>query len=283
MIKGGQSCFINDFLTWAVDNDKAGFPSLSLLSLLSLLTQILDSDGYVQEQNLNTYLFEYVTTAGKNFQYSAEISFDSSKKLRLIQFLFTTNILPFSPQSIMQPFNTEWNKLISDSNAASPSSLSGGYQTGMFFTGFPETEDALVYSAIQGASIAFIFAFIVLLCSTLNWIISLYSLIGIVSVNACVLAIMELNGWEFGLAESSACVIIIGFSVDYVVHLGNHYVRSVYAGRHQRIKESLKEVGISIVGGAITTMGAGSLLYLPDLLMFNKYATIIVCTIGEDF
>ena len=30
-------------------------------------------------------------------------------------------------------------------------------------------------------------------------------------------------GWGLGIAESIAAVIVIGFSVDYVVHLGHMY------------------------------------------------------------
>jgi predicted RND superfamily exporter protein len=38
--------------------------------------------------------------------------------------------------------------------------------------------------------------------------------------------VMVLKEWEMGASESIAMVIIIGFSVDYVVHLAAHYVHS---------------------------------------------------------
>lgn len=45
---------------------------------------------------------------------------------------------------------------------------------------------------------------------------------------------MWMNGWEFGVAESITVVILIGFSVDYVVHLANHYVESSYDDKFTR-------------------------------------------------
>ena len=41
-----------------------------------------------------------------------------------------------------------------------------------------------------------------------------------------VVAIMAMNGWEFGISESISVVILIGLSVDYVVHLASDYKHS---------------------------------------------------------
>lgn len=46
---------------------------------------------------------------------------------------------------------------------------------------------------------------------------------------------MEMNGWELGVAESIAIVILIGMSVDYVVHLANHYVESMFPDKHRKM------------------------------------------------
>ena len=80
-----------------------------------------------------------------------------------------------------------------------------------------------------------IFAFIILNLSTMNIIISIFSITCIALIVISVVAIMELLGWEFGVAESIAVVILIGFSVDYVVHLANHFVEAPYKERKKRI------------------------------------------------
>lgn len=75
------------------------------------------------------------------------------------------------------------------------------------------TQSAFVKSAIQGILIAMPLAFAVLLLSTRNWIISLFAVFDIIGIMLCELAIMYLMGWNFGVSECVAIVIIIGFSV----------------------------------------------------------------------
>lgn len=74
-------------------------------------------------------------------------------------------------------------------------------------------------------------------------------------------------------------VILIGLSVDYVVHLANHYVESAYTSRFHKIRVSLKDLGISIVSGGLTTAGAGCFLLFATVVLFNKFAILIICTI----
>lgn len=45
---------------------------------------------------------------------------------------------------------------------------------------------------------------------------------------------MEISGWSLGITESIAVVILIGMSVDYVVHLANHYVESSFDDKYSR-------------------------------------------------
>eukprot|EP00452_MALV-II_sp_L67-6_P000358 gene358-biopygen26 len=72
---------------------------------------------------------------------------------------------------------------------------------------------------------------------------------------------MVIAGWELGVPESIAVVIVIGFSVDYVVHLAAHYVHSPFNGREERATESVTAMGVSTFSGAITTMGSGVFLF----------------------
>ena len=81
------------------------------------------------------------------------------------------------------------------------------------------------------------------------------------------------------MALSIAVVILIGFSVDYIVHLANHYVSSAYKDKYRRTQHSLQEVGISIFAGAITTILSGVALFFCTLILFNLFATLIIMTI----
>ena len=86
-------------------------------------------------------------------------------------------------------------------------------------------------------------------------------------------------GWALGVMEAIAVVIIVGFSVDYVVHLANHYVESVYIDRFRRMKDALTGIGISIFSGAITTILSGIFLFLATIVFFENFAILILVTI----
>lgn len=129
--------------------------------------------------------------------------------------------------------------------------------------------------------IAILFAGIVLFMVTLNIIQTLFSVVSIAIVITTVLCTIYLKGWPMGVSESCAAVIVVGFAVDYVVHLSAHYVHSPEAKRKDKMDESLRAMGISILGGGITTLGAGVFLLPPVISIFWKIALLLIATIGS--
>lgn len=128
-------------------------------------------------------------------------------------------------------------------------------------------------------TISLCFAFVVLVLSTHNIYMAISAIISIGGIVVSVVSVMEMSGWELGIAESMTIVILIGLSVDYVVHLANHYVECVNPDRHYRMKVALRDIGISIISGAFTTMGAGVFLAFGTVIVFNKFAILIISTI----
>ena len=81
------------------------------------------------------------------------------------------------------------------------------------------TERDLANGAIQGILVAIAFAFIILFIATYNIIITIISIICVAIVVLSLVAIMQYNNQKLGLSESISMVVMIGFSVDYIVHL----------------------------------------------------------------
>mmetsp|Transcript_11915 Transcript_11915/g.18373 ORF Transcript_11915/g.18373 Transcript_11915/m.18373 type:complete len:157 (+) Transcript_11915:1564-2034(+) len=102
--------------------------------------------------------------------------------------------------------------------------------------------------------------------------------IGMIIVN--VLILLPLNGWQLGSSESVGVVICVGFSVDYVVHLASHYVHSRHLVKEERLRESLREMGISILSGSISTMLATVVLFICVVTSFTKFAAFVLSTVG---
>mmetsp|Transcript_26883 Transcript_26883/g.40976 ORF Transcript_26883/g.40976 Transcript_26883/m.40976 type:complete len:150 (-) Transcript_26883:58-507(-) len=131
--------------------------------------------------------------------------------------------------------------------------------------------------------IATLFAFFILIIATGNVVQAAMSLICVVTVIVSELAIMFLKGWEIGVTESIAMVILIGFSVDYVVHLSADYMHSAHTSRNAKMKQAYTEMGVSILSGAITTMGSGVFLFGGVIIFFQKFALMISSTIALSF
>lgn len=186
--------------------------------------------------------------------------------------------LQYDASKNLEPIYEDWLKVEEDVNAGSSNSLKSKMTGGEWFV-FMRSEKEFVSTAYTGMIVSLIFAFIVLNLSTLNFIIAIYSIFCIGIIIVSVVAIMEIAGWEFGVAEAIAVVILIGFSVDYVVHLANHYVECPFKKKFARMQHALKEIGISIFSGAITTIFAGLALFLCTITMFTKFAILICSTI----
>lgn len=147
------------------------------------------------------------------------------------------------------------------------------------FWAWMQSEQAFFEGVRIGVSISGICAFIILLIATRNFLISFYAIITVIFIVASVVAVMVLRDWQLGVSESIAMVIIIGFSVDYVVHLAAHYVHAAVENRYDRSHDSISAMGVSIFSGAMTTLGSGVFLFGGTIIFFQKFALIITMTV----
>ena len=144
--------------------------------------------------------------------------------------------------------------------------------------------EALRASLFEGLAICFPLAFVVLLFSTENFLVAFYAIIGIVLIVASVLGTIEyIYGWDLGVVESLMGNLVVGFSVDYTIHLGHMFVA---AGREHDLQNSLdrfsfaiRKMGGTVVGGAVTTLGAGLFMLPCQLVFFYKLGLLMVTTI----
>lgn len=70
--------------------------------------------------------------------------------------------------------------------------------------------------------------------------ITFISILSVAYIMLSVLTIIVLKGWEMGISESIAIELIIGLSVDYVVHLAAHFVSK--DDEEQKLNSEVKEL-----------------------------------------
>jgi len=147
------------------------------------------------------------------------------------------------------------------------------------------TMKSLVDIVVNGMGITFALAFFVLVFATGNLILSMISIVTIAGIVLTVLGIgcRLIMGWSLDVTESIASVILIGFSVDYCVHLAHAYMECVATTRQMRMQDSVTTMGISVSAGALTTFMAGIFLFGAVMPFFQKFGFIIVFTVISSF
>ena len=77
--------------------------------------------------------------------------------------------------------------------------------------------------------------------------------------------------------------MIVGLSVDYTVHLGHMYT---YAGhgeglqtRDERFQYAAMTMGMTVLAGGSTTLGAGIFLFGAQIVFFTKMAILLTLTV----
>jgi predicted RND superfamily exporter protein len=133
------------------------------------------------------------------------------------------------------PVLNEVNSFVDSQISLAPFGLKSLRQVCRSFLFIP-TEQAFFYSAVSGMAIALSFCYIVLLIATGNIITSTLSIICVTIVIGSVITIMVLKGWSLGVSESISIVVIIGFSVDYTVHLASDYMHSPHSSRSDKMR-----------------------------------------------
>ncbi len=134
--------------------------------------------------------------------------------------------------------------------------------------------------AVQGIIIGLCLAVPVLVFTTCNWRIGLLAALTIALITNAVVGLIPMLGWKLGVMESLNLTLVVGLAVDYCVHLADGYVRSKKTRRVDRIRDMLRSVGVSVLSGACTTLGASSFMLGSKILFFFQFGMFMFCTIG---
>ena len=266
---GNVECFMKDFKAWILKTPGGVFP----VPQDEFYTKFI---AFSEDGSTGGGLLlrkDYLMGIGQE---------DEKDVIKMLRIKIKSRMSPFDVPDDLRPEWDKWEDLKDEINKGNPEGMNNMKQVSEDWA-WLDTFDEFIRSAVQGMCIAIAFAFVILVISTLNIIVAIYATISVAGIIICVIGVMQLSGWEFGITESISCVILIGFSVDYVVHLAAHYCHSTYDNRFDRMRESLKQIGISIFGGAITTLLAGFALFFCVVIFYTKFAVLITSSIIYSF
>ncbi|CAH1777269.1 unnamed protein product [Owenia fusiformis] len=180
------------------------------------------------------------------------------------------------------PVRDAWESFVTREIKKMPVPLKGGFQCTPIGTGWHwlKVQRSLDYSATTGIIIGLCIAFPILVIATKNIIVGFFATCTITLITSGVCGMMPIAGWKLGVLESLNLVLVVGLSVDYVVHMAEGYSRSPKRDRLGRVHSMLEEVGVSVISGSITTLGASVFMFFAEILFFTQFGIFIFSTIG---
>jgi len=141
-------------------------------------------------------------------------------------------------------------------------------------------QENLISEMFKGIIISVLIALVVLIVATGNIFVGLYAAGSIGMIVVWVMAMIPIQGWELGIVENIALVMVPGLSVDYVAHLAESYIHAKFDDREHRVIAMLGHSGVSVISGSISTLLAGGCLLLCQIVFFPKFGTILIFTIA---
>ena len=123
-------------------------------------------------------------------------------------------------------------------------------------------------------------ALIILIITSTNVIVGFLATFVIALITCTVLGIINIIGWKLGPLESLNLTLIVGLAVDYVVHLAEGYMQLQHGTRSNKVRYALSHVGVSVLSGACSTLGASIFMFAAKIMFFVQFGIFIFVTIG---
>jgi len=205
-------------------------------------------------------------------QLGVEVDGDTGEAALLYVALEATTgyVPPTSPSRVREVWRAS-EALTAELNRAGPRGADRSFSYMPHVYRWMITQEAFVDGAVQGVSLVFALALAVLVLATGNLWVSLLATVAVAGIVCTVMGTFAnlTFGWSLGIAEAIAIVILVGFSMDYVLHIAGSYVESGAATRVGRTRDALTHMGISITAGAATTLVSALFLFGATMAFFQ--------------
>jgi predicted RND superfamily exporter protein len=185
--------------------------------------------------------------------------------VQIIFFPFASRVRYDSPYDDL---DDEWNMIEDwmDAHASTaPAGVASFYFSSSDFWWY-DTNGQMLSTAYGAAAIALGAAAAVILLSSRSFVLAFYAIVTIGYVLTSVTATLVGFGWTLGFMECICFAILIGVSVDFVIHFCNAY-SSMQAehNRGERTKYALVTMGPSILAAAFTTIAAAIIMLFTTM------------------
>ena len=219
------------------------------------------------------YLFTILLSADPNNVYThlgaafySTTSSDMNMKAYTFEFrstqAYTANF------QIMEKFYKQIQNWMDSKLDSAPSGVEEGWLQSRYENfELYDLQSSLASGTYEAIGVSMAAAFVVMLVTSLNVLITLYAIFTIfLTISVCA-GILVLLGWELNIVESVTLTMSVGLSIDFCIHYGMGYRLSGLVDRKLRVQESFRKVVAAIFMAAGTTFIAGACI-MPATILF---------------
>ena len=268
----GYECPINKFAKWLETESAKSNPSAGYISNCGGASGIP-----VPEAKFDACLIEWATqNAAINQEYDV-LALDG--KVKIIYMMAGVRTRFDSPFDDLETEYNSIDKWISSKSSAGPDTANKAIFSSQTFWWF-DTNRQMLSTAYGGAAIALVTAALVIFLSSYSFVLTLFATFTIGYVLCSVTATLVAVGWTLGFLESICFAILIGVSVDFVIHFCHAYAHAEGdVDKHERTQQALIRMGPSILAAGVTTVAAAIIMLFTVISFFQKFALILFMTI----
>ncbi|KAJ3427879.1 sterol-sensing domain [Anaeramoeba flamelloides] len=274
---GSVFCFMEDFRDWVTNDTLTGGSYNFPVEEDDFKGLLLDFTDYARDHVVNK-------GSGSGYRsvpafLDGSIRFDrENNELRTVALIFNVTLSRRDPASKSRPIYDLMDEFKNTINKDAPTGLTNSVQIcGKWLSMI--TEENLSKVAISSIIISLAIAYIILLVSTNNLLTSFFAFLSIGGVVVTIIGMIVSLGWQLGIIESTCLTVIVGISVDYIVHFCHAYEIAPETNRYKKYRTAITNLGISVVSAAITTLLASSVLFFTFVAFFKNFGIFILITV----
>uniref|UniRef100_A0A8C4XD83 Protein dispatched homolog 1 n=1 Tax=Erpetoichthys calabaricus TaxID=27687 RepID=A0A8C4XD83_ERPCA len=264
------SCFIETFKRWMESRDcdeAAAYPCCNQF------TFPYKAEDF--ELCLKRAIMQLDTTSFSLNRDTPGPRFDLNDTIRAVILNFQSSYFFSYTYDKMDQFFKEVDTWVKEELKTAPEGLRNGWfvSTDLLFY---DLQGSLSHGTMVAMGLSVTVAFIVMLLTTWNIVISLYAIISITGTIFVTVGSLVLLGWELNVLESVTISVAVGLSVDFAVHYGVAYRLAPYHDRDRKVRFSISRMGSAIAMAALTTFVAGALMMPSNVLAYTQLGTFMM-------
>ena len=256
------NCFMSKFKQWRKDRRQI-FPVPS-------------------NQFINTYREFLSRNASKTVRDQVGLVVTEDEiEIKFVNLRIITTMPIISLRVPVQELETRWRNFLKNDLPTPPSSIGNKvFPVSRTFL-FAQVYEQAVSVAWTTVALSMFITLLVLIAFTQNWQISLLATVAIGSIVIAVIGFVKMLGWVLNPYIATCVTILVGFSVDYTVHMAVAFAEAgnQFETRKDKVVHSVSTMGVSVTAGALSTAGASAFLLGATITFFNSFGIFILTAV----